>query len=107
MGVAGQVTDNMLGSAERWFGIDDPVLAKQRPQKRAKSFFVLEWLQSSCAGQSALLESSFQTRHKLTAKDFGQNCHRQEKPISGMNPLAVIGFESASRNHAVDMRMMQ
>ena len=31
MGVAGKVTDNMLRSAERWFGIDDPVLAKQRP----------------------------------------------------------------------------
>lgn len=26
--VAGEVTDDMLGSAERWFGIDDLVLAK-------------------------------------------------------------------------------
>ena len=31
MGVAGEVTDDMLGSAERGFGIDHPVLAKQRP----------------------------------------------------------------------------
>ena len=28
MGVAGEVTDDMLGSTERWFGIDHPVLAK-------------------------------------------------------------------------------
>jgi len=29
MGVAAEVTDNVLGSAERRFGIDHPVLAKQ------------------------------------------------------------------------------
>ena len=31
MGVAGEVTDDLLRSAERWFGIDHPVLAKQCP----------------------------------------------------------------------------
>ena len=29
MGVAGEITDDMLGSAERWFGIDHPVVVKQ------------------------------------------------------------------------------
>ena len=42
MGVAGEVTDDMLGSTERWFGIDHPVLAKQRSKKRAKGFLVLK-----------------------------------------------------------------
>jgi len=54
MGVAGEVTDDLLRSAERWFGIDHPVLAKQGSKKRGKGFLVLERLQSSCEGQSAL-----------------------------------------------------
>jgi hypothetical protein len=44
VGVAGEVTDDMLGSTERWFGIDYLVLAKQRSKKRAKGFLVLERL---------------------------------------------------------------
>jgi len=52
------------------------------------------------------LKSSFQTRHKFTAKDFGENCHGQKKLIFGMKPLAVIGFESARRNYAVDAALM-
>lgn len=30
MGIASEITDDVLWSAERWFGVDDPVLAKQR-----------------------------------------------------------------------------
>src|SRR5215475_8381038 len=91
MGVAGQVTDDMLGSAERWFGIDDPVVAKQGAQKRAEGCLELERLESSCEGELVLLKSSFQTCHKLTAKHFGQNSHGQEELISRMNPATVIG----------------
>ena len=28
MGVAGQVVEDMLGAAERWLGVDDPVLSE-------------------------------------------------------------------------------
>ena len=91
MGVAGKVTDHMLGSAERWFSIDHPVVAKQRAQKRAKGFLECERLESSCEGKLVLLKSSFQARYELTGKHFGQNCHRQEELISRMNPASAIG----------------
>jgi len=33
MSVAGQVVENVFGAAERWLGVDDPVLPEQLPQK--------------------------------------------------------------------------
>jgi hypothetical protein len=33
MGVAGQVVENMFGAAERWLGVDDPVLPEQLPEE--------------------------------------------------------------------------
>ena len=29
MGVAGEITEHMMGTAERWLGVDDPVLTEQ------------------------------------------------------------------------------
>jgi Putative transposase len=40
MGVAGEVTQHMMRSAEGWLGVDDPVLTKQRTQERAEGFLV-------------------------------------------------------------------
>jgi hypothetical protein len=40
MGVASQILQNVLGSAKGWFGVDYPVLAKQRAQKLGERFFV-------------------------------------------------------------------
>jgi hypothetical protein len=36
MGVAGQVVENLFGTAEGWFGVDDPVLLAKLPEKVAE-----------------------------------------------------------------------
>ena len=33
MGIAGQVVENVFGAAERWLGVDDPVLLTQLPEE--------------------------------------------------------------------------
>ena len=33
MGIAGQVVEDMFRTAERWLGIDHPVLAEQLPEE--------------------------------------------------------------------------
>jgi hypothetical protein len=33
MGIAGQVVENMFGTAEGWLGVDDPVLPEQLPEE--------------------------------------------------------------------------
>jgi hypothetical protein len=37
MGVAGQVVENMFGAAERWLGIDDPVLLILLPKETGEA----------------------------------------------------------------------
>ena len=41
MRVAGEIAEDMMGTAEGWFGIDDPVLTEQRAQESAEGFLVL------------------------------------------------------------------
>ena len=36
MGVAGQVVENLFGTAEGWLGVDDPVLLPKLPEKVAE-----------------------------------------------------------------------
>jgi hypothetical protein len=36
MGVAGQIVENLFGTAEGWFGVDDPVLLAKLPEKVAE-----------------------------------------------------------------------
>ena len=36
MGVAGQVVENLFGTAEGWLGVDDPVLLGKLPEKVAE-----------------------------------------------------------------------
>jgi hypothetical protein len=36
MGIAGQVVEDMLGTAEGWLGVDDPVLLAKLPEEVAE-----------------------------------------------------------------------
>jgi hypothetical protein len=42
MSVTGQIVKDMFRSAERWLGIDDPVLLKERAQESSEGPFVVE-----------------------------------------------------------------
>jgi hypothetical protein len=42
MGVAGQIAEHVRGTAERGFGVDDPVLSEQGTQKSAEGFSFCE-----------------------------------------------------------------
>jgi len=59
MGVAGEIAEHMMGAAEGWLGVDDPVLTEQGAQEGAERLLVGEWLKSSGESELALLESSF------------------------------------------------
>ena len=40
MGIAGEIAEHMMGTAEGWLGIDDPVLTEQGTQEGAEGLFV-------------------------------------------------------------------
>jgi len=41
MSIAGEIAENMMGTAEGWFGIDNPSLTEQGAQESAEGLFVL------------------------------------------------------------------
>ena len=79
MGIAGEITEDMMGTAERGFGIDDPVLTEQGTQESAESFLVLKRSKRAGEDQLALLKSSFESIDELAAKDPTEYTHRRKK----------------------------
>ena len=47
MGVAGEIAEHRMGTAEGWLGVDDPVVTEQRAQEGAESLFVFERFETS------------------------------------------------------------
>jgi hypothetical protein len=58
MGIAGEIAEHMMGTAEGGLGVDDPVLPEQGAQEGAEGLVVGQGLKSSGEGELALLESS-------------------------------------------------
>ena len=50
-------------------------------------------------------ESALQSFGKLSAKHLAKHLDRQKESVARVNPVLVIGRKTASRNHAMDMRM--
>ncbi len=68
MGVQAEILEDILGAAERWLGVDHPVLAKRRSQPGGKGFGVSEGLQGAMEAELALTEAALQSGDKLAAK---------------------------------------
>jgi hypothetical protein len=43
--IAGEIVQNMLGTAEGWLGIDDPVLVEELSEKQAKATWLSKTLE--------------------------------------------------------------
>jgi len=59
MGVTGEIAEHMMRTAERWLGVDDPVLTEQWTQEGTEGLFVFQRLERSGEGELVLLESAF------------------------------------------------
>ena len=68
MRIAGQVLEDMFGSSEWSFGVDNPVLAKQRSQKFIECFLLGKPFHTAGEPEFALEKSALQTGNEFTAK---------------------------------------
>jgi hypothetical protein len=59
MGVASEIAQHMLGTAERRLGIDDPVLPEQGTQEGTEGLLIFERLERSRKNKLPLAESAF------------------------------------------------
>ena len=105
MGIAGQVVENMFGTAEGRLGIDDPVLVAEFPEKVAEGLRQGELLKRSMKLQPVVLEQLTELVTELLAEDFAECLDGQEETPRGVYPSAIIGGKASSGNDVVDMGM--
>jgi hypothetical protein len=79
MRVAGQVLQNMLRTAERRLGVDNPVLPEESAQKRRERFLMRQGLTFPMECQRVLMKRSAEAGDKLATKQTTERSHRQEE----------------------------
>ena len=105
VGIAAEILQDVLGSAEGWFGVNDPIFAEERTQPGSEELGMGERCQFSGQMQLTVFEGRLQAGDELAAEHAPQYGDGKEEAWVGSNPAGVIAGESAGGNDTVDMRM--
>ena len=105
MGVAAQVLEHIVGAAEGWFGVNDPVFSEQRSQPRSEDLGLREQSQIAGKVQLAMLKGRLETGDELSAKHTSEYLDGEKEVRTGSDPAGAIERESAGREDTMDMGM--
>ena len=105
MGVAAEILEHILGAAEGWFGVDDPVFAKQRSQPGGEEFGLREQRQIPGKVQLATLKGGLESGDELAAKHPPEHGNGEKEARVRSNPAGVIEGEPTGWDDTVDMGM--
>ena len=103
--VSGQILEDVLRPSEWSFGVNDPVIAIQRPKESVERSLFSQWFQHAREAKVPEAERPFQTGDKLAPKNTAQHFHRQEEGVPGVNPALMVRGEATGWDDAVYMRM--
>ena len=67
VGIAAEILQDVLGSAEGWFGVDDPIFAEERTQPGSEELGMGERCEFSGQVQLTAFEGRLQAGDKLAA----------------------------------------
>jgi hypothetical protein len=105
MSVAAEILQDVLGSAEGWFGVNDPIFAEERTQPGREELGMGKRCEFSAQVQLTAFEGRLQTGDELATKHAPQYSNGKEEAWMRSNPAGVIVVESTGGNDAVDMGM--
>ncbi|HMH07922.1 MAG TPA: hypothetical protein VK579_14675 [Terriglobales bacterium] len=103
--IAAEILQHVLGSAEGWFGVDDPIFAEERTQPGSEELGMGEGCEFSGQVQLTAFKGRLQAGDELATKHASQYSNGKEEAWVGSNPAGVIARESAGGNDTVDMGM--
>jgi len=106
VGVAAEVTENVLGATEGRFAVDHPVVTEEGAEERSESLRFPEKLEVPVEAELAVGEGLPESRDKLTAENTSQHLSGEEEAVAGVDPALVIGGEATGRDDVMDMGMM-
>ena len=104
--VAAEILQHVLGSAEGWFGVDDPIVCGRADAARPRRTWdgrAVRVLRAKCSWPR--WKADFRAGDELAAKHALQYSNGKEEAWMGSNPAGVIAGESAGGNDTVDMGM--
>ena len=105
VGVTAEVLKHILRATKRWFGIDDPIFAKQRPEPRREGLRLSKGSQIAGKVQLPSLKGRLEPSDELAAKYAAEHMDGEKESRARSNPACAIEGEPARRYDAVDMGM--
>ena len=106
VGVAAEIAQRVLRSAEGRLGIDDPVVTEQGSEPRGEGPRFRQRCEVAVELKLAFMESRPQSGDELAAKDAAEHLDRQEEAVARRDPMGVVGSEASGGGDAVDVGMM-
>jgi len=92
MRVGPQITEYLVGTAERWFAVDHPAVTEKLAEKTAEGVGLRQGSELSAELKLSRGEGLFQGFGKLATEDLAENCLGDEEVAApGANPVCVIG----------------
>ena len=73
MSITAEIADDLFRPAEGGFGINNPILPKQRSEERREVFRFPQMVDRSDAGQPFLVMSAAESGDELSTKNFGES----------------------------------
>src|SRR5215472_10806035 len=102
-----KIGEDLLRSGKRSLGIDDPVTMGVGAQESGKSWGRLQRSQLASESELVLLKSSLESSQELSPEDHTEYFDGQKELSSTGNPAAMIGRESSSRDHTMQVGMSE
>ena len=106
MGIATKIPKHSLRPAERRFGVNDPILAKQSAQECGEPSRVSQRFEWTIQAQLVPAIEPAEAGNILASEDAAEDPHRQEERVSRANPAGVIRRKSSRRHDTMHVGMV-
>src|SRR5271154_644773 len=103
---ASQVVENIFCPAERRLGVDDPLLTEEFMDETVEAIGLSEAEDRAVELELVLIKDLFEPVSELTAEDAAEYVDGEEETGRGCDPAVALLGQTASRNDAMDMRVM-
>jgi hypothetical protein len=103
--VGAEIAQRVFRAAEGWLGVDDPLVAEQRPGPCGEGSWIRKSGEVSMELELVMVKGSLQSVVELATKDATECLDREEESVAGWDPAQVVGSEASRGGDAVDMGM--
>jgi len=104
--VAGEVVEQMLGRAERLFGVDVPAFFSQSFEQQAKVGSISQGSGFTWEDKLLLIEGLLEKVEELALEDHTECCYGEEKVFAGGDPTSLIERQNSLGDEAVEVEVI-